>query len=145
MYQVSPDPGFVGSNGFSYAVVVVGEPTYTEMFGDSDNLTIPQDGLDTIKNVCGALKCVVVLISGRPLVIEPYLPTMNALVAAWLPGTEGAGVADVLFGDYDFQGKSPRTWFKRVDQLPMNWGDENYDPLFPYGFGLTTGVGNKSG
>ena len=136
----------MGSNDvFSYAVVVVGEPTYTEMFGDSRDLTIPQEGLDTIKNVCGSLKCVVVLISGRPLVIEPYLPTMNALVAAWLPGTEGGGVADVLFGDYDFQGKSPRTWFKRVDQLPMNWGDENYDPLFPYGFGLTTGVGNKSG
>ena len=146
VYEVSPDSGFVGSNDvFSYAVVVVGEPTYTEMFGDSRDLTIPQEGLDTIKNVCGSLKCVVVLISGRPLVIEPYLPTMNALVAAWLPGTEGGGVADVLFGDYDFQGKSPRTWFKRVDQLPMNWGDENYDPLFPYGFGLTTGVGNKSG
>lgn len=141
VYEESPDAGFVASNGFSYAVVVVGEPTYTEMFGDSNNLTIPQEGINTIQNVCSSLECVVVLISGRPLVVEPYLPVMSALVAAWLPGSEGQGVADVLFGDYDFQGKSPRTWFKSVDQLPMNVGDQNYDPLFSYGFGLTTGTG----
>lgn len=140
VYVESPDPGFVSSSGFSYAVVVVGEPTYTEMFGDSESLTIPQEGIDTIKNVCSSLvNCVVVLISGRPLVVEPYLPVMDALIAAWLPGSEGQGVADVLFGDYEFQGKSPRTWFKSVDQLPMNVGDQNYDPLFPYGFGLTSG------
>lgn len=141
VYLESPDSGMVASGAFSYAVVVVGEPTYTEMFGDNNNLTIPQESLNTIQNVCGAVECVVVLISGRPLVVEPYLPVMSGLVAAWLPGSEGQGVADVLFGDYDFQGKLPRTWFKRVDQLPMNIGDQNYDPLFSYGFGLTTGVG----
>ena len=59
-------------------------------------------------------------------------------MAAWLPGTEGQGVADVLFGDYGFTGKLARTWFKSVDQLPMNVGDPHYDPLFPFGFGLTT-------
>ncbi|CAI0433097.1 unnamed protein product, partial [Linum tenue] len=63
---------------------------------------------------------------------------MDGLVAAWLPGTEGRGVTDVLFGDYGFTGKLPRTWFRRVDQLPMNVGDKHYDPLFPFGFGLTT-------
>lgn len=84
------------------------------------------------------MKCVVVIISGRPLVIEPYLPSMDALVAAWLPGTEGQGVADVLFGDYGFTGKLSRTWFKSENQLPMNFGDVHYDPLFPLGFGLTT-------
>uniref|UniRef100_A0A0E0N323 beta-glucosidase n=1 Tax=Oryza rufipogon TaxID=4529 RepID=A0A0E0N323_ORYRU len=60
-----------------------------------------------------------------------------AETTAWLPGTEGQGVADVLFGDYGFTGKLPRTWFKSVDQLPMNVGDLHYDPLFPFGFGLT--------
>ena len=70
--------------------------------------------------------------------IQPYLSSMDALVAAWLPGSEGQGVADVLFGDYGFTGKLSRTWFKSVDQLPMNVGDEHYDPLFPFGFGLTT-------
>ncbi|KAG6537666.1 hypothetical protein ZIOFF_002761 [Zingiber officinale] len=69
---------------------------------------------------------------------RPYIGTIDALVAAWLPGTEGQGVADVLFGDYGFSGKLPRTWFKSVEQLPLNFGDPHYDPLFPYGFGLTT-------
>ncbi|CAI0384763.1 unnamed protein product [Linum tenue] len=81
---------------------------------------------------------VVVVVSGRPVVIEPYLKWIDGLVAAWLPGTEGQGVADVLFGNYGFSGKLSRTWFRSVDQLPMNVGDEHYDPLFPFGFGLTT-------
>lgn len=138
VYNESPDANFVKSNKFSYAVVVVGEPPYAETFGDSMNLTISEAGLSTINNVCGAVKCVVVIISGRPVVIQPYLSKIDSLVAAWLPGTEGQGVADVLFGDYGFTGKLARTWFKSVDQLPMNVGDAHYDPLFPFGFGLTT-------
>lgn len=102
------------------------------------NLTIAEPGPSTITNVCASVKCVVVVVSGRPLVIEPYISQIDALVAAWLPGSEGHGVADVLFGDYRFSGKLARTWFKTVDQLPMNVGDAHYDPLFPFGFGLTT-------
>ncbi|CAO2825081.1 unnamed protein product [Amaranthus hypochondriacus] len=138
VFNENPDPNFVKSGGFSYAIVVVGEPPYAETKGDSMNLTIPEPGPSTIKNVCGSVKCVVVVISGRPVVIQPYLETMDALVAAWLPGTEGQGVTDLLFGDYGFTGKLARTWFKSVDQLPMNVGDKHYDPLFPFGFGLTT-------
>jgi beta-glucosidase len=118
--------------------VVVGETPYAETNGDSLNLTIPGNGYETINNVCSGVKCVVVLITGRPVVIQPYLNKIDGLVAAWLPGSEGSGVADVLFGDYGFTGKLPRTWFKTVDQLPMNVGDSHYDPLFPFGFGLTT-------
>ncbi|KAG7950368.1 hypothetical protein I3843_13G108800 [Carya illinoinensis] len=142
VYSENPDAGFVQSNKFSVAIVVVGEPSYAEMYGDSFNLTIPEPGPSTINNVCGAVKCVVVVISGRPVVIQPYLAKIDALVAAWLPGTEGQGVADLLFGDYGFTGKLARTWFKTVDQLPMNVGDSHYDPLFPFGFGLTTKATN---
>ncbi|MFS7908515.1 putative glucan 1,3-beta-glucosidase [Helianthus anomalus] len=138
IYNKNPNRHFLKSNSFDFAIVVVGEPPYTEGFGDSLNLTIPEPGPSTIKNVCGSVKCVVVLIAGRPLVVQPFIDTIDALVAAWLPGTEGQGVADVLFGDYGFTGKLARTWFKSVDQLPMNIGDPHYDPLYPFGFGLTT-------
>ncbi|XP_006644778.1 beta-glucosidase BoGH3B-like [Oryza brachyantha] len=137
VYSENPDESFMKGNDFSFAIVVVGELTYAETLGDNAELTIEDPGTDTIRNVCSTVKCVVVIISGRPVVIEPYLPVMEALVAAWLPGTEGQGVADVLFGDYGFTGKLPRTWFKSVDQLPMNVGDLHYDPLFPFDFGLT--------
>ncbi|KAL5708960.1 beta-glucosidase [Ranunculus cassubicifolius] len=137
-FQENPTPDFVKSQGYEYAVVVVGELPYAETRGDSNNLTIPEPGPSIINNVCGSVKCVVVVISGRPLIVEPYLNSMDALVAAWLPGSEGQGVADVLFGDYGFTGRLARTWMKRLDQLPMNVGDANYDPLFAFGFGLTT-------
>ncbi|GJX13050.1 putative glycoside hydrolase family 3 C-terminal domain-containing protein [Tanacetum coccineum] len=138
IYDEKPSVNFVKSNNFDYAIVVVGEYPYAETFGNSVNLTIPEPGPSTIKNVCGSVKCVVVLISGRPVVVQPYVETIDALVAAWLPGTEGQGVTDALFGDYGFTGKLARTWFKSVDQLPMNVGDSHYDPLYPFGFGLTT-------
>ncbi|XP_078430865.1 uncharacterized protein LOC144702723 [Wolffia australiana] len=138
VYSEKPSESFVKDGGFSYAVVVVGEEPYAEGDGDSTNLTLIAPGPTTIDRVCRHVRCVVVVVSGRPVVIEPYLAHVDALVAAWLPGTEGHGVADVLFGDYGFSGKLSRTWFKSVDQLPMNAGDPHYDPLFPLGFGLTT-------
>ncbi|KAG6596978.1 hypothetical protein SDJN03_10158, partial [Cucurbita argyrosperma subsp. sororia] len=137
-FEEQPNKESLQSHGFSYGIVVVGEYPYAETNGDSLNLTIPDPGPSTITDVCGAMKCVVIIISGRPVVIEPYISSMDALVAAWLPGTEGKGITDVLFGDYGFTGKLPRTWFKTVDQLPMNFGDPHYDPLFSFGYGLTT-------
>ncbi|KAF7148887.1 hypothetical protein RHSIM_Rhsim03G0055400 [Rhododendron simsii] len=138
VHKENPSSQYVKSGKFSYAIVVVGEHPYAETNGDSLNLTIPYPGPSTIRNVCGSLKCVVIIISGRPVVIQPYLASIDALIAAWLPGTEGQGVADVLFGDYGFTGKLPITWFKTVDQLPMNVEDTHYDPLFPFGYGLST-------
>lgn len=138
VYRENPDGDFVKSNNFAFAIVVVGEYPYAESIGDSVSLTMVDPGTNVISNVCKAVKCVVVIISGRPVVIEPYMSLIDALVAAWLPGTEGQGLTDVLFGDYGFSGKLSRTWFKNVDQLPMNVGDSHYDPLFPFGFGLTT-------
>ncbi|GJM96614.1 hypothetical protein PR202_ga13473 [Eleusine coracana subsp. coracana] len=138
-YSEEPDKATIEKAGdYEYAVVAVGEAPYAETAGDNQNLTIPSPGAKVIKEVCGLVKCVVLVVSGRPLVVEPYVEYMDALVAAWLPGTEGQGVTDVLFGDYGFTGKLPRTWFKSVDQLPMNYGDKRYDPLFPFGYGLST-------
>ena len=97
-----------------------------------------EPGPSVISNVCDSVKCIVILITGRPIVIEPYISSIDALVAAWLPGSEGQGITDVLFGDHGFSGKLPRTWFKTVDQLLMNVGDSHYDPLFSFGFGLET-------
>ncbi|KAL0369458.1 UNVERIFIED_CONTAM: Lysosomal beta glucosidase [Sesamum angustifolium] len=125
-------------NSVDESTVVVGELPYVETNGDSKNLTIAEPGYSTIANVCEFVKCVVIIISGRPVYIEPYLEKIDALVAAWLPGTEGQGITDVLFGEYGFTGKLARTWFRTVDQLPMNIGDPHYDPLFPFGYGLTT-------
>jgi hypothetical protein len=64
------------------------------------------------------------------------LDAATALVAAWLPGTEGSGLADALFGDAPFGGKLPHSWPRSMEQIPINQGDPNYDPLFAYGFGL---------
>jgi len=138
VFAENPDVDFVKNGGFYYAIVVVGEHPYTETKGDNLNLTIPEPGLSTVQAVCSGAPCATVLISGRPVVVQPLLAASDALVAAWLPGSEGQGVTDALFGDYGFSGKLPRTWFKSVDQLPMNYGDERYDPLFPLGYGLTT-------
>jgi beta-glucosidase len=79
---------------------------------------------------------IVVLVSGRPMDIASELGNWAALVAAWLPGTEGQGVADVLFGDYNPTGKLPMTWMQSVSQQPINDGDGK-PALFPYGFGLS--------
>ncbi|KAM1124675.1 hypothetical protein ACFX11_040242 [Malus domestica] len=138
IYRENPDGNFVESNNFAYAIVVVGEHPYAETLGDSTNLTMAEPGPSIISNVCESVKCIVILITGRPIVIEPYISSIDALVAAWLPGSEGQGITDVLFGDHGFSGKLARTWFRTVDQLPMNVGDSHYDPLFPLGHGLAT-------
>jgi beta-glucosidase len=80
---------------------------------------------------------VLVVIAGRPLILGDALAQADAVVAAWLPGSEGRGVADVLFGDYEPSGKLPVSWPRSMAQIPINVGDVPYDPLFPFGFGLT--------
>ncbi|KAF8396891.1 hypothetical protein HHK36_018526 [Tetracentron sinense] len=145
IYENNPSPATFEGQDFSFAIVVVGEPAYAEGRGYNTKLDIPFDGIDILNLVCDRIPTLVILISGRPLVLEPkLLEKMDALVAAWLPGSEGGGIADVLFGDYEFQGLLPVTWFKRVDQLPLNYGDQSYDPLFPLGFGLKMNMENNS-
>jgi beta-glucosidase len=127
-----------GAAGANVAVVVVGETPYAEGLGDRQDLTLGADDEATIARVKAAgVPMVVVLISGRPLIINEALANSDAFIAAWLPGTEGQGVADVLFGDYAPTGRLSHSWPRSMSQIPINVGDANYDPLFPYGFGLT--------
>src|SRR5690606_35388579 len=82
---------------------------------------------------------VAILISGKPLLVTDYMDTIDAFVMAFLPGTEGLGITDVLFGDYNFTGKLPYTYPRLLEQATDTMLDPNYDPtsyLFPYGFGL---------
>ncbi len=129
--------------GSDVGVVVVGETPYAEGVGDIGNGHT--DDLSTadkmaVDKVCGAMKCVVLVVSGRPMNIASIQGEANAIVASWLPGTEGEGVADTLFGLKPFTGRLPETWAKLVDTTttPLNVGDTNYDPLYPYGWGLRT-------
>jgi beta-glucosidase len=127
-----------GARGADVGVVVVGETPYAEGVGDRDNLSLDAEDAAAIDRMKEAgIPVVVVLISGRPLIVNDALAKADAFVAAWLPGSEGQGVADVLFGDYRPTGKLSFTWPRTNAQIPINVGDRGYDPLFPYGFGLT--------
>ncbi len=128
--------------GHDVGVVVVGEKPYAEGIGDVGNnghdLALSAEDKAAVDKVCAATKCVVLVVSGRPQVIADQLGEIDALVASWLPGTEGAGVADVLFGKRPFSGRLPVSWPKSEAQQPINVGDASYDPQYPYGWGLTT-------
>lgn len=134
----------------SVAVVVVGETPYAEGVGDvsvysdmdlENGSKSASGNLEAIETARAAkLPVVVVLVSGRPLVVTKQLPQWSALVAAWLPGSEGGALAEVLYGRVPFRGKLPVTWPASVEQQPINVGDADLakkKALFPYGFGLT--------
>ncbi|TXJ78558.1 glycosyl hydrolase [Streptomyces lavendulae] len=127
--------------GYDVGVVVVGETPYAEGVGDVGNghsLSLSAADQAAVDTVCGAMKCVVLIVSGRPQLIGDRLGEIDSLVASWLPGSEGEGVADVLYGARPFTGQLPVTWPRSESQLPINVGDASYDPQFPYGWGLTT-------
>ncbi|GAA5180025.1 hypothetical protein GCM10023322_11360 [Rugosimonospora acidiphila] len=132
------------TSGYNVGVVVVGETPYAEGVGDVGNghtLQLSVADRAAVDKVCGAMKCVVMTVSGRPLDLTGIVPEAAGVVASWLPGTEGEGVADALFGNRPFTGRLPETWFKAESQLPINVGDANYDPLYAYGWGLRTDNG----
>jgi len=143
--------GSATGNGSAVGIAVIGETPYSEGCGDipspiggtscaSRPTTLAVDSADVAvvqKMKSAGLKTVVVLVTGRPLILDQILPIADAIVVAWLPGTEGAGVTDVLFGDVHPTGKLPRTWPSSMSQIPINYGDANYNPLYPYAYGLT--------
>ncbi|MFG2054472.1 glycoside hydrolase family 3 N-terminal domain-containing protein [Micromonospora sp. NPDC048930] len=138
-------------------VVVVGETPYAEGYGDVGGpecgwCTVPQQEEKSLSlqpgdravvdKVCAEVPtCVVLVVSGRPQVLTDQLGEIDALVASWLPGSEGAGVADVLFGRRPFTGRLPVSWPRTEAQVPINVGDADYQPLFPFGWGLRTHPG----
>ena len=127
------------------AIVVFGETPYAEFQGDVDTLDfLPTEPLETLKRLKAAgIPTVSVFLSGRPMWTNPEINASDAFVAAWLPGTEGAGVADVLIGDAagkprnDFHGTLSFSWPKTAKGEPLNVGQPGYDPQFAYGYGLT--------
>jgi len=127
------------------AIVVFGEAPYAEFQGDVDTLDfVPTGPLETLKRLKAAgIPTVSVLLSGRPMWTNPEINQSDAFVAAWLPGTEGGGVADVLIGDAagkprnDFKGTLSFSWPKNAAGAPLNVGQPGYDPQFAYGYGLT--------
>ena len=124
--------------GADVAVVVVGEAPYAEGIGDRADLAVAAEDVALVDAVAGTgVPVVLVIYSGRPLILGGVLERAAAVVAAWLPGTEGRGITDVLFGDYAPRGKLGFTWPRSMQQIPINVGDAAYDPLFPFGFGLT--------
>jgi beta-glucosidase len=127
-----------GAEGAEVAIVVVGERPYAEGNGDRTSLELDAEDRAAIDNAkASGAKVVLVLISGRPLLLGEAQQKADSIVAAWLPGTEGQGVADVLFGDAAPTGKLGHSWPKNMSQIPINVGDPNYEPLYPYGHGLS--------
>lgn len=127
-----------GASGANIGIVVVGETPYSEMQGDKESLQLDKKDLKAIENIRNAgVPVVVVVVSGRPLIIENEVDKWDGLIAAWLPGSEGKGVTDVLFGDYNPTGRLSVSWPRNMGQIPINFGDQEYDPLFEYGFGLS--------
>jgi beta-glucosidase len=129
------------------AVIVVGEIPYAEFFGDIDHesnqlkLTLTEEHQKYMKTYQEkGIKTVVVLVSGRPLVVTNQLEKSDAFVAAWLLGSEGEGVAEVLFGDFNFSGKLPHSWPKGIKDYESKYGpnfwDNTKEPLFKFGYGL---------
>jgi beta-glucosidase len=129
------------------AIVVFGEDPYAEFQGDVSTVAYrPGDTRDLalLKSLkAQGVPVVAVFLSGRPLFVNPEINASDAFVAAWLPGTEAGGIADVLVRKpdgsvgADFSGKLSFPWPRRADQAPLDVGAPGYDPQFPYGFGLT--------
>jgi beta-glucosidase len=164
---LSIDGSAANPNIHDVGIVVIGETPYAEGMGDvrdgydvvaetqsktkgllkvlnayANSLELnkihPED-LKVIENIANkGIPVLAIMVSGRPLIINKELEVSDAFVAAWLPGSEGQGIADVIFGDFDFQGKLSFTWQKNENENYKR-GDEPYQPLFPYGYGLSYG------
>jgi beta-glucosidase len=128
-----------GAAGASLGIVVIGETPYAEGKGDRIDLSVAKEDVAVVNRMKAAgIPVVLVVLSGRPLILGDLAEQADAIVAAWLPGTEGAGIADVLFGDAQPTGKLSFTWPRFMEQLPRGHGPAPIkDALFPLGFGLS--------
>lgn len=135
----------VTGEAIDVAVLVIGEDPYAEGAGDRTSLDINDEDKQVAETLAKyGVPVIAVLISGRPMIIGDVLPNTDAFLAAWLPGTEGDGIADILFGDHNPSGKLNHSWPKNMGQVPINIEDSPYDPLYPYGHGLQEFPGSTS-
>jgi len=141
--KVIYDPTGTSTQDADVIIAVYGENAYAEFQGDRENLDFQTDDFDTTRLEAFQkrdIPVVSVFLSGRPMWTTPEINDSDAFVAAWLPGSEGHGIADVLFQtkpEHDFKGKLSFSWPKTAVQGPLNTGADNYDPLFAYGYGLS--------
>lgn len=134
------------TSGYDAVVVVIGEVPYAESNGDRNDLGLDAEDIETVRKVKqSGLKTIIVLLSGRPMIINSIIPFSDAIIAAWFPGTEGTGVADILFGDHQPKGTLSHSWPRSMDQIPVNFDDINYDPLFPFNYGLLSVQDSETG
>ena len=135
-YKTKPD----------YVIMVYGETPYAEGFGDIDSLNFSQINSKIIEKMSKLsnedIPIVSLFLSGRPLVVDKELSLSDAFVSIWLPGTSVEGINDVIFTEnnninYDFAGKLPFSWPSKKSSNPLNIGDQEYFPLYEYGYGLT--------
>ncbi len=135
----APDGRFADDGRVAVGIVALHEEPYAEGFGDRADLALASDEIALLQRVrerCDQL--IVLLITGRPRIITEALPLIDALVVAWLPGTEGHGLADALFGDHPFTGKLPFSWPRSMDQIPLAALRASAEaPLWECGYGLT--------
>jgi beta-glucosidase len=133
--QVTFSRDGTGAAGATVGVVAIGERPYAEGNGDRADLSLAPEDVAAVDNLKAAgIPVVVILISGRPMILGGVLDKADAFLAAWLPGTEGDGIADVLFGAYEPTGKLSFAWPRSMEQYPRA---KDTNPLFAYGFGLT--------
>ncbi|MCI0712119.1 MAG: glycoside hydrolase family 3 protein [Chloroflexi bacterium] len=134
------DGDFAKDERFTVGIAVIAETPYAEGAGDRADLVLSEEDitlLENARNHCD--KLIVILISGRPIIVNMQLPLMDAFIAAWLPGTQGQGIADVLFGEKPFSGKLPFSWPRSLAQIPRKALDtDSEEPQWVLGYGLTT-------
>ncbi len=125
------------NSGADAAVVVLGEKPYAEFMGDRFDLSLDESDYEVIETIKKSkVPKLLVIISGRPVMISDIIDDFDAVIAAWLPGSEGEGWADIIFGDYKPTGRLSFSWPKNMAQVTMDKNRKDYNPLFPFGFGL---------
>jgi len=119
-------------------VAVIGEYPYAEGYGDNPSIGISSFDKNVLKKCYkSGNKLIVIMLSGRPLLIDDHINKWDGFISAWLPGMAGEGISDVILGDYSPTGRLSFSWPKNIKQVPVNIGDPEYAPMFPYGYGLS--------
>lgn len=137
--QIIHDPQDAGRQDADVALVVIGEKPYAEGSGDDSDLHLDETDVGMIRSIkARGIPTIVLLLSGRPMIVDNLLHSADILIAGWLPGTEGEGISDILFGDFEPSGRLPHSWPRSMTQVPINWGDADYSPLYPYNHGILT-------